>query len=113
MTVAFDTHGGQTFSIRDVSHSPADVDTLKKELEGNDVELKVEAMEDLLLMLVGEGEDAAKANSLLMHVIRFVMPTKEKKLKKLALLYLENVKKYDSDGSLKHEMILVWYRNLL
>ena len=106
--MTIDTFGRQTFSIKDVGHAVADIDTLKKDLESNEVERKLEAMEDLLVMLVGEGEDSAKANSMLMHVIRFVMPTKDKKLKKLALLYLENVKKYDSDGSLKHEMILVW-----
>ena len=106
MTV--DKFGRQTFSIKDFTHSVADIDTLKKDLESNEVDRKLEAMQDLLVLLVGEGEDVMKANSMLMHVIRFVMPTKEKKLKKLALLYLENVKKYDSDGSLKHEMILVW-----
>lgn len=44
---------------------------------------------------------------LLMHVIRYVMPSKDKDLKKLLYFYWEICEKYDSEGKLRHEMILV------
>lgn len=44
---------------------------------------------------------------LLMHVIRYVMPSKNKELKKLLYFYWEICEKYDSEGKLRHEMILV------
>lgn len=45
---------------------------------------------------------------LLMHVIRFVMPSKNKPLKKLLYFYYEICPKLDANGKLKQEMILVW-----
>ena len=64
--------------------------------------------------------------TLLMHVIRFIMPAKNKSLKRLLLLYWEGVftddlevikwsviPKLDANGKLKQEMILVWYVSLL
>jgi coatomer subunit beta len=44
---------------------------------------------------------------LLMHIIRYVMPSKDKELKKLLYFYWEICEKYDSNGKLRHEMILV------
>jgi coatomer subunit beta len=46
---------------------------------------------------------------LLMHVIRFIMPAKNKALKKLLLVYWEICPKTNADGKLKQEMVLVWY----
>lgn len=46
-------------------------------------------------------------SDLLMHVIRYVMPSKNKELKKLLYFYWEICEKYDSEGKLRHEMILV------
>lgn len=45
---------------------------------------------------------------LLMSVIRYAMPSNDKRVKKLTQLYLEIVGKCRPDGSLKEEMILVW-----
>lgn len=45
--------------------------------------------------------------SLLMTVIRFVMPSQDHTLKKLLLIFWEIVPKYSSDGKLMQEMILV------
>jgi hypothetical protein len=45
---------------------------------------------------------------LTMHVIRFVLPSKNKALKKLLLFYWEVVPKKTQDGKLRQEMILVW-----
>ncbi|KAG9575943.1 Coatomer, beta subunit, partial [Aureobasidium melanogenum] len=44
---------------------------------------------------------------LLMHIIRFVMPSKSKPLKKLLYMYYEVCPKHDAGGKLKQEMILV------
>ena len=46
---------------------------------------------------------------LVMHIIRFVMPSKSKPLKKLLYMYYEVCPKHDAGGKLKQEMILVWY----
>ena len=41
----------------------------------------------------------------LMHIIRFVMPSKSKPLKKLLYLYYEICPKLDAQGKLKQEML--------
>ena len=46
-----------------------------------------------------------------MHVIRFVMPSKNKTLKKLLLLFYEVTPKKNPDGKLKQEFILIWYKD--
>jgi hypothetical protein len=48
---------------------------------------------------------------LLMHIIRFVMPSKSKPLKKLMYLFLEVCPKHDAQGKLRQEWILVWCVN--
>ena len=45
--------------------------------------------------------------SMLMAVIRFVMPTHDHLIKKLLLVFWEVVPKHGTDGKLLHEMILV------
>ena len=45
---------------------------------------------------------------LLMPIIQYVMPTRNKQLKKLLHFYWEVCPKYDENGKLKQEMILVW-----
>jgi coatomer subunit beta len=47
-------------------------------------------------------------NSLMMSIIRFVVPTNNKPLKKLLLYYWEIVDKKSKDGKIKPELILVW-----
>lgn len=44
-----------------------------------------------------------------MPIIQYVMPSKNKQLKKLLHYYWEVCPKYDDNGKLKQEMILVWY----
>lgn len=86
----------------------ADVPTvsdLRMQLEKGTDESKVETMKRILtIMLNGD-----PMPSLLMHIIRFVMPSKYKPLKKLLYFYYEICPKLDSSGKLKQEMILVWY----
>lgn len=87
------------------SHSTADspsVEQLRMALESKSDSVKIETMKTVLtLMLNGEN-----MSSLLMHVIRFVMPSKNKALKKLLYFYYEAVPKNNTDGTLKQEFIL-------
>jgi len=46
---------------------------------------------------------------LLMPIIQYVLPSKNKALKKLLHFYWEVCPKYDDNGKLKQEMILVVY----
>ncbi|KAJ1505671.1 Coatomer subunit beta, partial [Coelomomyces lativittatus] len=80
------------------------IDSLKSSLEKGNDDVKVTAMKKILCgMMNGE----PYASQLLMHVIRFVMPSKHKPLKKLLHLFWELCPKHQSDGKLKQEMILV------
>lgn len=77
---------------------------LRNQLEKGTDESKIETMKRILtVMLNGD-----PMPSLLMHIIRFVMPSKSKPLKKLLYLYYEVCPKLDSNGKMKQEMILVW-----
>ncbi|KAM0286447.1 hypothetical protein ACHAQH_000873 [Verticillium albo-atrum] len=76
---------------------------LKTQLEKGTDESKVETMKRILtIMLNGDSMP-----QLLMHIIRFVMPSKHKALKKMLYFYYEICPKLDSNGKLKQEMILV------
>jgi len=44
-----------------------------------------------------------------MPIIQYIMPSKNKQLKKLLHFYWEVCPKYDENGKLKQEMILVVY----
>ena len=78
---------------------------LKTQLEKGTDESKQETMKKILtIMLNGD-----PMPGLLMHIIRFDMPSKSKALKKLLYIYYEVCPKLDSNGKLKQEMILVWY----
>ncbi|KAJ2156713.1 coatomer subunit beta [Coemansia sp. RSA 552] len=77
--------------------------TLKRNLERGTNDIKAEALQQVISgTLSGENYE-----QLLMHIIRFVMPTRNKTLKKLLLLYWEVCPKYAADGSLKQETILI------
>lgn len=76
---------------------------LRSRLEkGADID-KIVAMRQVLVMMLNG--DALP--NLLMDVIRFVLPSKDKQLKKLLYRYWEMVPKLGPDGKLRHEMILV------
>ncbi|SCU95532.1 LANO_0E10638g1_1 [Lachancea nothofagi CBS 11611] len=76
---------------------------LQKSLEKGSDEEKVHTMKRMLVMML----DGNPLSDMLMHVIRFVMPSKNKQLKKLLYFYWEIVPKLDAEGKLKQEMILV------
>ena len=77
---------------------------LKTQLEKGTDDTKVETMKRILTMMLN-GDPMPQ---LLMHIIRFVMPSKSKALKKLLYFYYEICPKLDASGKLKQEMILVW-----
>lgn len=76
---------------------------LRNDLEKGDVKTKIDALKKTIQMILN-GE---KMPSLLMTIIRFVMPTQDHMLKKLLLIFWEVVPKYTPDGKMLHEFILV------
>ncbi|KAF2859839.1 Coatomer, beta subunit [Piedraia hortae CBS 480.64] len=76
---------------------------LRTQLEKGNDESKVETMKRILTAML----NGNPMPQLLMHIIRFVMPSKSKPLKKLLYLYYEICPKLDAQGKLKQEMILV------
>ncbi|KAH3684067.1 hypothetical protein WICPIJ_004969 [Wickerhamomyces pijperi] len=72
-------------------------------LEKGRDESKIDAMKQILVAML----DGNPMPDLLMHVIRYVMPSKNKELKKLLYFYWEIVSKHDEQGKLRQEMILV------
>lgn len=67
-------------------------------------EVRIETMKKLLVIMLN-GDPMEK---LLLHVIRCVVPSKNKQLKKLLHFYWEICPKTKADGKLKEEFILVW-----
>lgn len=76
---------------------------LKTDLEKGDVKTKADALKKTIQMILN-GE---KMPSLLMTIIRFVMPSQDHMIKKLLLIFWEVVPKYTPDGKMLHEFILV------
>nr|KAG5704874.1 hypothetical protein BaRGS_001345 [Batillaria attramentaria] len=76
---------------------------LRQELEKGDTKTKIDALKKVIQMILN-GE---KMPSLLMTIIRFVMPMQDHTVKKLLLVFWEVVPKYHPDGKLMQEMILV------
>jgi len=71
--------------------------------EKGDTKTKTDALKKTIqLILNGE-----KMPTLLMTIIRFVMPSQDHMIKKLLLIFWEIVPKYTPDGKMLHEMILV------
>lgn len=100
------TYLDNTYSLvhqDNVSEQPT-LQDLRTQLEKGTDESKQETMKRILtIMLNGNAMP-----DLLMHIIRFVMPSRSKPLKKLLYFYYEICPKLDANGKLKQEMILVW-----
>ncbi|KJP86147.1 hypothetical protein AK88_04198 [Plasmodium fragile] len=79
------------------------ISEIQKKLESQNVEKKIEGMEHLIFNII-QGEPYG---NMLMCVIRFIVPHKDHRLKKLTHIFFEVVDKCKSDGSLKEEMLLV------
>ncbi|KIW06567.1 uncharacterized protein PV09_02996 [Verruconis gallopava] len=93
-----------SFSIvaQDAGPQPT-ANELRMALEKGNDDTKVETMKRILAtMLAGD-----PLPQLLMPIIRFVMPSKHKPLKKLLYLYYEICPKHGKDGKLLQEWILV------
>jgi coatomer subunit beta len=93
-----------TLLINYDKREPPNAHELKQLLEKGSKEEKVEALKNVILLLLN-GELLPQ---LLMTIIRFVMPLDDHEIKKLILVYLETVEKTNADGKLLPEMILVW-----
>jgi len=76
---------------------------LKEDLENGDIPAKTSALKKVMYQLLN-GE---KMPSILMTIIRFVLPLQDHTIKKLLLIFWEIVPKTGSDGKLLQEMILV------
>ena len=76
---------------------------LRKILENGKLPDKIDALKQVIVLQL-QGE---RFPTLLMTIIRFVMPIDDRILKKLLLVYWEIVPKTSPDGKLLHELILV------
>lgn len=92
-----------TLVYEPATSSRATSNDFKTQLEKGDDVSKIETMRQMLITML----NSDSMPDLLMHVIRYVMPSKNKELKKLLYFYWEICDKYDQDGKLRHEMILV------
>lgn len=94
-----------TVLIDSTSAEPPKIMALKKTLEEGNEFKKIECLKEIIVMMIN-GEPCQQ---LLMPIIRFALPSKNRIIKKLLLIYWEVVDKKAADGTLLHEMILVWY----
>lgn len=94
---------GYTLIYEPNAAAKASVSDLKALLEKSKDDVKIDAMKQIIIAVLGGNT----MPELLMHVIRFVMPSKNKELKKLLYFYWEVCPKMDTNGKMRHEMILV------
>lgn len=86
--------------------STSDLSEIRRTLEEGPDVARIATLKSLIVSLVnGEHE---MVEGLVMTLIRFVLPLKDKTVKKLLLLLFENMNKTDNEGNLKQEFILVW-----
>lgn len=72
--------------------------------EKGDTKVRVEALQKLIFLILN-GEKFPP--SMLMAIIRYILPVQEHQVKKMLLIFWEIVPKRGPDGKLLHEMILV------
>jgi len=77
---------------------------LRQDLDKGDLKTKIDALKKVIQLILN-GEKMSP--SLLMTVIRFVMPLQDHTIKKLLLIFWEIVPKYSQEGKMLQEMILV------
>eukprot|EP00210_Caulerpa_lentillifera_P003069 g2931.t1 len=83
---------------------PMSATEIKDALEGNDTPLKIQAMKNLVMMLLNQEQ---LPHSLFITIVRYVLPSEDHTVQRLLLLYLEIIEKTDSAGKLLPEMILI------
>ncbi|KIK68837.1 hypothetical protein GYMLUDRAFT_34829 [Collybiopsis luxurians FD-317 M1] len=76
---------------------------LRNALEKGSDEVKLETLRKIVISTINGNPQP----TLMMPIIQFVMPSRNKQLKKLLHFYWEVCPKYDENGKLKQEMILV------
>lgn len=76
---------------------------LKSGLEKGSDDVKLETLRKLIVSTINGNPQP----TLMMPIIQYVMPSRNKQLKKLLHFYWEVCPKYDDNGKLKQEMILV------
>lgn len=94
---------GYTLIYEPNTAAKSSVSELKTLLEKSKDDVKIHTMKRVIIAVLN-GEPMP---DLLMHIIRFVMPSKNKELKKLLYFYWEVCPKMDEHGKMRHEMILV------
>ncbi|KAJ3514551.1 hypothetical protein NLJ89_g2313 [Agrocybe chaxingu] len=76
---------------------------LRSALEKGSDELKIDTLRKIIVSTI----NGNALPTLMMPIMQFVMPSRNKQLKKLLHFYWEVCPKYDDNGKLKQEMILV------
>ncbi|KAF8814026.1 coatomer protein [Phlegmacium glaucopus] len=79
------------------------VTELRSGLEKGSDEVKIDTLRKIIVSTINGNPQP----TLMMPIIQFVMPSRNKQLKKLLHFYWEVCPKYDENGKLKQEMILV------
>lgn len=77
---------------------------LRLNLQKGSDEVKLETLRRIIVSTL----NGSPQPSLLMPIIQYVMPSRNKQLKKMLHFYWEVCPKLDDKGNLKQEMILVW-----
>ncbi|KAI0830758.1 coatomer protein [Trametes gibbosa] len=91
-----------TLVYEDSSEAPT-TQELRTALQKGTDEVKLDTLRKIIISTINGNHQP----QLLMPVIQNVMPSRNKQLKKLLHFYWEVCPKYDDNGKLKHEMILV------
>lgn len=82
---------------------------MRAALERGTDELKLDTLRRIIVSTLNGNPQP----TLLMPIIQFVLPSRNKQIKKMLHFYWEVCPKYDEAGKLKQEMILVWCVALL
>ncbi|KAI5118575.1 hypothetical protein M0805_004191 [Coniferiporia weirii] len=91
-----------TVVFEDSSETPT-TQELRSALEKGSDEVKIETLRKIIVSTINGNSQP----QLLMPIIQYVLPSRNKQLKKLLHFYWEVCPKYDENGKLKQEMILV------
>ncbi|KAJ7043131.1 coatomer protein [Mycena alexandri] len=89
-----------------VQESPAEYPSaaeLRQALEKGSDDVKIDTLRKIIVSTINGNPQP----TLMMPIIQFVLPSRNKQLKKLLHFYWEVCPKYDENGKLKQEMILV------
>ncbi|CDO73176.1 hypothetical protein BN946_scf185007.g231 [Trametes cinnabarina] len=91
-----------TLVYEDNSETPTTQD-LRNALQKGSDEVKIDTLRKIIVATINGNPQP----QLLMPIIQYVMPSRNKQLKKMLHFYWEVCPKYDDNGKLKQEMILV------